>query len=148
MNPHSVFKKIFQRSEPVYQWVQSEDKTLSFLPGESKAWGPVEPQQGEIHYVINSYLPVDTGLIEEAQWDQNTDGTMRKSAACYEGKIVHSSKSCPIATGKPQLIFIRDLRAKQVLLGGSPSALSRKAVQEQNSVTITVFKLKCMEHCR
>ena len=148
MNPHSVFRKIFQRSQPVYQWVQSEDKALSFLPGESKAWGPIEPQQGEIHYVINSYLPVDTGLIEEAQWGENTDAALRKTSACYESKIVHSAKVCTMATGNPQLIFIRDIRAKQFVLGKAPGAITGKALQDQNSVTVTVFKLKCMEHCK
>jgi hypothetical protein len=147
MNPHSVFKRIFQRSEPVYQWVQSEDKTFSFLPGESKAWGPVEPQQGEVHYVINSYLPVDTGLIEEAQWGENTDAALKKTSACYESKIVHSAKICQVTSEKPQLIFIRDVRAKQVPLGGL-GTISRKALQDQNSVSVTVFTRKCMEHCK
>jgi hypothetical protein len=149
MNPHSVFRAIFRRAEPVYQWVQSEDRTFSVLPGESKAWGPIEPQQGKIRYVITAYLPVDTGLIEESQWGENTEAAMKKASACYEGRIKSSDKTCQVTTGKPQLIFIRDVRAKQIPLGGTPTDFAgKKSLQDQNNVSVTVFAWKCMEHCR
>jgi len=150
MNPHSVFRKIFQRSEPVYQWVQSEDRTFSVLPGESKAWGPVEPQQGEVHYNISSYLPIDTAVIDETQWgeDMNTWSAAKKSSVCYESKIVKSAKVCPVKTAKQQLIFIRDIRPKQFALGGFTGSVNPKTLQDQNNVTVTTFALKCMEHCK
>ena len=149
MNPHSIFRSIFQRAEPVYQWVQTEDRTLSVLSGESKAWGPFEPQQGKIRYVINSYLPVDTGLIEESQWNDSMEGALKKASACFESKIKRSDKTCTVETGKPQLIFVRDVRPKQITLGGAPTDFAgKKTLQDQNSVTITVFAWKCMEHCR
>jgi len=147
-NPHSIVRSIFHRPEPVYQWVQADDRTFSVLPGESKAWGPFEPQQGKIRYVINSYLPVDTGLIEESQWE-NMDSAMKKASACYETKIKRADKTCTVETGKPQLVFIRDVRPKQIPLGGTPTDFAgKKTLQDQNSVTVTVFSWKCMEHCR
>jgi hypothetical protein len=151
MNPHSVFKSIFRHREPVYQWVQSEDRTFDFLPGESKAWGPFDPRDGKIRYVINSHLPVDTGLMDQAQWGEDTGAwsAMKKSSACYESRIRSSAKTCPVASGKPQLIFVRDVRAKQIPLDGlSTQVASKKALQEQNSVTITVFAWKCVENCK
>jgi hypothetical protein len=147
-NPHGVLRNIFRRAEPVYQWVQADDRTFAILPGESKAWGPFEPQQGKIRYVISAYLPVDTGLMEESQWE-NTDAAMKKTSACYQSKIKGSDKTCAVATGKPQLIFVRDVRPKQIPLGGTPTDFAgKKTLQDQNSVTITVFAWKCMEHCR
>jgi hypothetical protein len=133
----------------VYQWVQSQDKTFSFLPGEGKAWGPVEPQGGEIHYTISAYLPVDTGLMG-TEWAERMDGwsAMKTSSSCYEGKIVASSKICQMKNDKPYLIFIRDIRAKQLVLGDTPEFLTKKTLQEQNNVSITIFKRQCMENCR
>ncbi len=151
INPHSVFRKVFLRPAPVYRWVQFDDKTFSFLPGEGKAWGPVDPQQGEIHYALNSYLPVDTGLMDLAEWGEKMDAwsAMKTSSICYESKIVSSSKVCQVQSGKPQLIFIRDVRAKQFGLGEVPGASSgKKGVQDQNSVTVTIFAWKCVENCK
>jgi hypothetical protein len=150
-NPHSMFRNVFfWRSEPVYKWVQSEDRTFSFLPGEGKAWGPFDPQQGEIHYDIRAYLPVDTGVMDQSRWGEKADAgsAMNKSATCYESRIVSAKKVCPIATGKPQLIFIRDIRAKQFTLGGFTGTFNRKKLEDQNSVTVTVFAWKCMENCK
>jgi hypothetical protein len=135
---------------PVYQWVQSEDKTLTVLPGEGKAWGPVEPQAGEIHYAISAYLPVDIGLMG-AEWADRMDGwaVMKTSSSCYESKIVSSSKVCQVTSDKPYLIFIRDIRAKQMVLGDTPEFLNKnRKLQEQNNVTITTFTRKCMENCK
>jgi len=150
MNPHSVFKRIFQRSEPVYEWVQAEDRTFSLLPGESKAWGPVNPQHGEIRYNISSYLPIDTAVIDETQWGENMDtwSATKKSSMCYESKIVKSTRVCPVTSTKPQLIFIRDLRPKQFALGGFTGSVNRKTLQDQNGVTVTTFALKCMDNCK
>lgn len=147
-NPRSIFT-FGKGRPPVYQWVQSEDKTLSFLPGEGKAWGPVEPQGGEIHYAVSSYLPVDTGLMG-AEWAERMDAwsLMKSSSSCYESKITSSSKICRIENAKPYLIFIRDIRAKQFVLGEAPVFANQKALQEQNNVTITTFTRKCMENCK
>jgi hypothetical protein len=50
---------------------------------------------------------------------------------------------------KPYLIFFRDTRAKQLVLGDTPEFLNKKKpLQEQNNVTITTFKRKCMENCK
>lgn len=141
----------FGKSEPpVYQWIQSEDKTFDFLPGEGKAWGPIEPQGGEIRYVINAYLPVDTGLMENDKWAESMEGwrLMKTSSVCYQGRVTSSSKICRMPKDKPYLIFIRDLRAKQFGLGGLNSGVATpKLLQEQNSVIVTVFTRKCMENC-
>ncbi|HEY6307487.1 MAG TPA: hypothetical protein VI488_13625 [Candidatus Angelobacter sp.] len=147
-NPHTIFR-FGKGPEPVYQWIQSEDKAFSFLPGEGKAWGPVEPQGGEIRYAISAYLPVDTGLMD-AQWAERMDGwsAMKTSSSCYESKIKSSSKACPMPNQKPYLIFIRDLRSKQFVLGETPVFANQKALQEQNSVTVTIFTRKCVEHCK
>ncbi len=148
--PHGILSLV-KRKPPVYQWVQGEDKTFSFLPGEGKAWGPVSPQAGEIRYAISSYLPVDTGLMESAQWAERMDGwsSMKMASTCYEGKITSSSKICRMPSDKPYLIFIRDLRAKQFGLAGlTPELVGPKKLQEQNSVVVTVFTRKCVENCR
>jgi hypothetical protein len=147
-NPRTIFT-FGKVKPPVYQWVQAEDKTLSFLPGEGKAWGPVEPQGGEIHYAISSYLPVDTGLMG-AEWAERMDGwsAMKSTSTCYEGRITSSSKICRMETAKPYLIFIRDIRTKQFVLGETPVFGNKKALQEQNNVTITTFTRKCMENCK
>jgi hypothetical protein len=137
-------------SPPVYQWVQSEDKIFSVLAGEGKAWGPIAPQGGEIHYAISAYLPVDTGLMG-AEWADRMDGwaAMKTSSSCYEGRIVSSSKVCQMKDDKPYLIFIRDIRPKQLVLGDTPEFLNKKrTLQEQNNVTITTFKRKCVENCK
>jgi hypothetical protein len=142
--------RLFKSEPPVYQWVQSEDKTLTFLPGEGKAWGPVEPQGGEIHYVINAYLPVDIGLMESEKWTESMEGwrAMKTSSICYQARTKSSSKACSMPTGKPYLIFIRDLRAKQFGLGGlNTGVVNPKSLEEQNNVTITVFTRKCLENC-
>jgi hypothetical protein len=148
-NPGSIFS-FGRAAPPVYQWVQSEDKTFSVLPGEGKAWGPVDPQGGEIHYAISAYLPVDTGLMG-TEWAERMDGwaAMKTSSSCYEAKVVSSSKICQMKDDKPYLIFFRDIRAKQLVLGDTPEFLNKKKpLQEQNNVTITTFKRKCMENCR
>ena len=142
----------FGKTEPpVYQWIQGEDKKFDFLAGEGKAWGPLAPQGGEIRYVISAALPVDTGLMEQAQWAERMDGwiSMKNASICYENKITSSSKICRMPTEKPYLIFIRDRRLKQFGLGGlTPEMVNAKALQEQNSVTLTVFTRKCVENCR
>jgi hypothetical protein len=147
--PHSLH---FGWSEPpVYQWVQSEDKIFSFLPGEGRAWGPVEPQGGEIRYVINAFLPIATGLMESKKWADSMEGwrAMKTSSVCYQGKITSSSKTCRMPNDKPYLIFMRDLRAKQFAPGElTESPISPNKLGEQNSVTVTIFKRKCVEHCR
>jgi hypothetical protein len=148
-NPHSIFS-FGKAAPPVYQWVQSEDKTLTVLPGEGKAWGPIEPQAGEIHYAISAYLPVDIGLMG-VEWVDRMDGwaVMKTSSSCYENKIVSSSKVCQVPNDKPYLIFIRDIRAKQMVLGDTPEFLNKnRKLQEQNNVTITTFTRKCMENCK
>lgn len=149
-NPHSIFRKIGQTSPPVYQWVQSDDRTFDVLPGEGKAWGPVDPQQGEIHYDISAALPVDTGLMENGTWGERMDAwdSMKAASVCYESKILKSSKVCRMQTGKPYLIFIRDVRMKQFGLGGLGPTLATKSLQDQNSVTITIFARKCTENCK
>lgn len=147
--PHRIFR-IGKGKPPVYQWIQAEDKTFSFLAGEGKAWGPIEPQGGEIRYVISAALPVDTGLMERAAWEERMDAwnSMKTSSTCYESKIMSSSKVCRVSSDKPYLIFIRDLRAKQFGLGGlTPELVNPRALEEQNSVTITTFTRKCMENC-
>lgn len=136
---------------PVYRWVQSDDKTFSFLPGEGKAWGPVEPQQGEIRYAIRSYFPVDTGLMAQDIWGERGDAwdAMKTGSTCYQGKIVQASKTCPIQDGKPHLIFIRDVRTKQFGLDGFTGEFAGgKGLKDQNSVMVTIFAWKCMENCR
>jgi hypothetical protein len=136
---------------PVYRWVQSDDKTFSFLPGEGKAWGPIEPQQGEIRYHIRAYLPVDTGLMAQDPWGDRGDawGAMKTASSCYQGKIVQASKVCPIQSGKAQLIFIRDVRAKQFGLDGFSAEFGgSKGVKDQNSVMVTIYAWKCAENCR
>lgn len=139
------------RPQSVYRWVQSDDRTFSFLPGEGKAWGPVEPQQGEVRYAIRSYLPVDTGLMDVDAWGERGDAwdAMRTASICYQGKIVQAAKTCAIASGKPQLIFIRDVRAKQFGLDGFTAEFTGgKGVKDQNNVMVTIFAWKCVEHCR
>jgi hypothetical protein len=142
----------FGKSDPpVYQWFQSEDKIFSMLPGEGKAWGPLQPQGGEIRYVINAYLPVDTGLMENEKWSQSMEGwrLMKTSSVCYESKIKSSSKTCQMPNDKPYLLFIRDLRPKQFGIGGlDTGVVTTKSLQEQNSVTVTTFTKKCVENCQ
>jgi hypothetical protein len=148
-NPLSIFR-FGKGKPPVYQWVQGEDKTLSILPGEGKAWGPLEPQGGEIRYTLSAYLPVDTGLMG-MEWADKMDGwsAMKTSASCYEARIVTSSKICQMKHDKPYLFFIRDVRGKQMVLGDTPEFLNKnKKLQEQNNVTITTFTRKCMENCK
>jgi hypothetical protein len=138
-------------SPPVYKWVQSDDKMFSFLPGEGKAWGPVDPQQGEVRYDIRTYLPVDTGLMDLGIWGERGDAwdAMKTASTCYQGKVVQASKACPIQNGKPQLIFIRDVRAKQFGLDGFSAEFGgRKGVKDQNSVTVTIYAWKCVERCK
>jgi hypothetical protein len=146
-NPRSIFR--FNSGPPVYQWVQAEDKIFTVLPGEGKAWGPIDPEGGEIHYAISAYLPVDTGLMG-TEWAQRMDGwsLMKSESSCYESKIRSSSKICRIEGAKPYLIFIRDVRNKQLVLGDTPVFGNRKALQEQNNVMITTFKRKCIENCK
>jgi hypothetical protein len=142
---------LVKRDPPLYRWVQSDDKTFSFLPGEGKAWGPVEPQQGEIRYDIRSYLPVDTGLMAQDPWGERGDAwdAMKTASSCYQGKIVQASKACPIQNGKPHLIFIRDVRAKQFGLDGFSAEFGgSKGVKDQNSVMVTIYAWKCVENCR
>jgi hypothetical protein len=141
---------LVRKDPPVYRWVQSDDRTFSFLPGEGKAWGPVNPQQGEIRYSIRSYLPVDTGLMEQDVWGERGDAwdAMKKASNCFQGKTVQASKTCPIRNGKPHLIFIRDVRMKQFGLEGISEYAGSKSVKEQNSVVVTIYSWKCVENCK
>ncbi len=135
---------------PVYRWVQSDDRTFSFLPGEGKAWGPVEPQQDEIRYAIRAYLPVDTGLMDLEIWGERGDAwdAMKTASTCYQGKLVEASKACLIRNGKQQLIFIRDVRTKQFGLDGFSAEFGgRKGIKDQNSVMVTIYAWKCVENC-
>jgi hypothetical protein len=93
---------------------------------------------------------VDIGLMG-AEWADRMDGwaVMKTSSSCYESKIVSSSKVCQVTSDKPYLIFIRDIRAKQMVLGDTPEFLNKnRKLQEQNNVTITTFTRKCMENCK
>jgi hypothetical protein len=148
-NPRSVFRKISSPADPVYRWVESDARTFDFMPGEGKAWGPVEPQQGEVHYEIKASLPVDTGLMD-GKWADRMDGwgAMKTVSSCYEGAIRKSAKVCRMRSGKPQLIFVRDLRAKQAGLGLENTFGTKGALQEPNSVTITILTRKCVENCK
>jgi hypothetical protein len=148
-----ISRKVFRfgpSGPPVYQWVQSEDKIFDFLPGEGKAWGPVTPQEGEIHYVINAFLPLDTGLMDSEKWSDSMEGwrVMKTSSICYEGKITSASKTCRMPNDKPYLIFMRDVRAKQFGLGGLENGVASQKLQEQNSVTVTILTRQCVENCR
>jgi hypothetical protein len=142
---------LMRRPAPVYRWAQSDDRTFSFLPGEGKAWGPVDPQQGEVRYDIRSYLPVDTGLMAVDAWGERADAwdVMKAASTCYQGKIVQAAKSCPIQSGKPQLIFIRDIRVKQFGLDGITAEFAGgKGLKDQNSVVVTIYAWKCVENCK
>jgi len=70
LNKPSLIRKIVLRTPSEYQWVQSDDRTFVFLPGEGKAWGPIEPAQGEVRYSINSYLPIETGVMDQANGER------------------------------------------------------------------------------
>jgi hypothetical protein len=148
-NPQSIFHNIGKPGDPVYQWVESDARTFDFLPGEGKACGPIEPQQGEVHYGIKSFLPVDTGLMD-IKWADRMDGwgAMRTASSCYEGAIRKSAKVCRINTGKPQLIFVRDLRAKQAGLGFENLFGTKGPLKEPNTVTITILTRKCVDNCK
>ena len=147
-NPQSIFRSIGKPGEPAYQWVESDARTFDFLPGEGKAWGPIEPQQGEVRYDIKSLMPVDTGLME-SKWAERMDawGAMRTASTCYESRIRKSAKVCRMNTGKPQLIFIRDLRAKQAGMGFEHLFGTKGSLQEPNTVTITILTRKCVDNC-
>jgi hypothetical protein len=147
--PHRI-SGLVKKDAPVYKWVQSDDRTFSFLPGEGKAWGPIDPQQGEVRYSFRSYLPLDIGLMQQDIWENRGDAwdVMKKSSICYEGKTVQASKTCPIANGKAQLIFMRDLRTKQFGLQGISEYAGSKGVKEQNSVMVTIYAWKCVENCK
>jgi hypothetical protein len=149
IDPKSVFRKIGGAHAPVYQWVESDSREFDFLPGEGKAWGPVDPQQGEIRYQIKSTLPVDTGLMD-TKWAERMDAwaAMRTGSSCFEKGIRKSAKVCRMNTGKPQLIFVRDLRAKQAGLGLQHLFGTKGALQEPNGVTITILIRKCVENCK
>lgn len=143
--------RIFKRDPPVYKWVQSDDRTFSFLPGEGKAWGPVGPEQGEVRYNIRSYLPVDTGLMAVDVWGERGDAweAMKTASTCYRSKILEASQACPVAGGKQQLIFIRDIRPKQFGLDGITAEFAGgKGVKDQNSVMVTIYAWKCVENCK
>jgi hypothetical protein len=108
------------------------------------------PQQGEIRYDIRSYLPVDTGLMDLTVWGERGDAwdAMKTASTCYQAKMVEASKACPIPNGKQQLIFIRDVRAKQFGLEGFSAEFGgSKGVKDQNSVVVTIYGWKCVEHC-
>lgn len=137
------------RDKPVYQWVESDVRTFDFLPGEGKGWGPITPQQGEIRYNIAASLPVDTGLMDDANWINRADGwgAMRTSSSCYEAGIRKATKQCHLTSGRPQLIFLRDQRAKQAGLNWDNIFGTKGPLQEPNSVTVTILTLKCVEHC-
>jgi hypothetical protein len=139
-----------QSGPPVYEWVQSEDKTFDFLPGEGKAWGPVTPQGGEIRYVINAFLPLDTGLMDSAKWTDSMEGwrVMKTSSICYERKITSASKICRMPNDKPYLIFMRDVRAKQLGPGALENGAVSQKLQEQNNVRVTILTRQCVENCR
>ena len=141
---------LIKKEPPVYRWVQSEDRTFSFLAGEGKAWGPIDPQQGEVRYSFRSYLPLDIGLMPQDPWENRGDAwsSMKTASTCYESKTVQESKICPIANGKAQLIFMRDLRTKQFGLDGISEYAGSKGVKEQNSVMVTIYAWKCVENCR
>lgn len=146
--PHRI-AGLVKRDPPVYRWVQSDDRTFSFLPGEGKAWGPIDPQQGEVRYSVRSYLPLDIGLLPQDPWENRGDAwdAMKKASNCYENKTVQASKACPVANGKTQLIFMRDLRTKQFGLEGISEYSGSKGVKEQNSVMVTIYAWKCVENC-
>ena len=148
-NPKSFFARLSQQRDPVYQWVESDLRSFDFMPGEGKAWGPVDPQQGEIRYSIRATMPVDIGLMD-SKWADRMDawGYMHTSATCFESKVRKSAKACKLTTAKPQLIFVRDLRPKQAGLGLAHEFGTRAAIQEPNSVIITILTRKCMENCK
>lgn len=141
---------LVKRDPPVYKWVQSDDRTFSFLAGEGKAWGPIEPQQGEVRYSFRSYLPLDIGLMQQDLWENRGDAweAMKKVSTCFDSKSVQASKACSIASGKAQLIFMRDLRTKQFGLDGISEYAGSKGVKEQNSVMVTIYSWKCVENCK
>jgi len=147
-NPQNVFRKFGGPRDPVYQWVETDARTFDFMPGEGKAWGPVDPQQGEIRYQIKSAMAVDTGLMD-AKWADRMDGwaAMRRASVCYEESIRKSAKICRMKTGKSHLIFVRDLRAKQAGLQMEHLFGTKGTLQEPNGVTITILSRKCVENC-
>lgn len=146
--PHRI-ASLIKKDPPVYKWVQSDDRTFSFLAGEGKAWGPIDPQQGEVRYSFRSYLPLDVGLMQQDVWENRGDAwdAMKKSSTCFESKTVLASKICAVPNGKSQLIFMRDLRTKQFGLEGI-SEYANKGVKEQNSVMVTLYAWKCVENCK
>src|SRR5579864_5457203 len=97
---------------PVYQWVEADTRAFDVLPGEGKGWGPVAPEQGEIRYNLVAEMPVDVGLMDQARWSNRMDGwlAMRSSSTCFEGRVRKSASVCRMRSGRPQLIFVRDLR--------------------------------------
>jgi len=119
------------------------------MPGKGKAWGPMDPKKSEIRYSIRATMPVDIGLMD-SKWADRMDawGYMHTSAACFESKVRKSAKACKLTTAKPQLIFVRDLRPKQAGLGLAHQFGTRAAIQEPNSVIITILTRKCMENCK
>jgi hypothetical protein len=135
---------------PVYQWVESDARAFDVLPGEGKGWGPVAPQQGEIRYAVVAAMPVDVGLMDEAQWSNRMDGWlgMRSLSTCFEGRIRKTVRVCRMQSGRPQLIFVRDLRAKQAGIGFEHLFGTKGALEEPNTVTITILALRCLENCR
>lgn len=136
-------------SKPVYQWGESDVRTFDFLPGEGKGWGPITPQEGEIRYNIVASLPVDTGLMDNDNWVNRADGweAMRTSSSCYEAGVRKATKQCHLQSGRSQLIFIRDQRAKQAGLNWDNIFGTKGPLQEPNIVTVTILTLKCVEHC-
>lgn len=148
-DPHSIFRRIGMLHAPVYQWVESDSRTFDFLPGEGKGWGPIDPQQGEIRYDIRAALPVDTGLMD-SKWADRMDAWnfLSRNATCFETNIRKSTKSCRMTTGKAQVIFIRDRRAKQAGLDFEKMYGTKGSSAEPNSVTITILTRKCVENCK
>lgn len=149
VNPRSVFRRIWQSRDPVYQWMESDNRSFDFLPGEGKAWGPIDPQQGEVRYNIKSSLPVETGLME-TKWADRVDAwiSMPSKSTCFESGVRKAAKDCHMKSGRPQLIFIRDLRPKQAGLTIEKAFGTKGAMQEPNNVIITIFKRQCMENCK
>lgn len=147
---HTALRTYLSRpGEPVYQWAESETRTLDFLPGEGKGWGPIQPQQGEIRYNVAAAMPVDAGLMDEAKWSNRMDAwlSMRSSSTCFKSNIRKSVSTCRMRTGRSQLVFVRDLRPKQAGMGFKDLFGTRGPIQEPNSVTITILTRKCVANC-
>lgn len=148
-DPHSIFRGIGRLRAPVYQWVETDNRTFDFLPGEGKGWGPIDPQQGEVRYDIRAALPVDTGLMD-SKWADRMDAwsSLSHNASCFESNVRKSVKSCRLSTGKAQVIFIRDRRPKQAGMDFENVYGTKGSSGESNSVTITILTRKCVENCK